>query len=205
MTTAAQRPRSILPLLAVLAACLAPVVFALLAYYVPSLGLRPAGTTNYGHLIDPQRPMPSAAALALVDKDGKAFDLSALKGQWLLISAGPGACPEACVRRLYVLRNTHASQGKEVERLNRLWFVTDSAPLNPVVDTAYQGTIALRADPTQLAAWLTAHEADPQAALLQRMWVVDPLGNLMMAFPDTEDPEAVRDDIRTLLKNSHIG
>lgn len=204
MTTSKHR-RSNLPLLAILAICLAPVIFAVLAYYVPALGLRPTGTSNYGRLIDPQRPMPSAAALTLTDAQGQPADLSAFKGQWLLISAGPGACPEQCVRRLYVLRNSHASQGKEVERLNRIWFVTDTAPLNPVVESAYQGTIILRADPTQLAAWLTADEADPQASLHERMWVVDPLGNLMMAFPDTNEPEEVRDDIRTLLKYSRIG
>ncbi|MER1966752.1 hypothetical protein [Castellaniella sp. GW247-6E4] len=205
MTSTTRRPRSNLPLLAILAVCLAPLIFALLAYYIPSLGLRPEGTSNYGRLIDPQRPIPAAADLTLTDAQGAAFDLNSLKGQWLLISAGPGACPEACVRKLFVLRNTHASQGKEVERLNRVWFVTDAAPLNPVVEAAYQGTIVLRADPVQLAAWLAGDEADPQAALLERMWVVDPLGHLMMAFPDTDEPEQVRDDIRTLLKSSRIG
>ncbi|WP_269498861.1 SCO family protein [Castellaniella sp. S9] len=205
MTTPAPQSRSKLPLLAIVAVCLAPVVFAVLAYYVPALGLRPEGTSNYGRLIEPQRPMPAAADLVLTDADGQPYDLNALKGQWLLISAGPGACPESCIRKLFVLRNSHASQGKAVERLNRIWFVTDAAPLNPVVDSAYQGTIALRADPAQLAAWLTQDEADPQASLLERMWVVDPLGNLMMAFPDANEPEHVRDDIRTLLKYSRIG
>ncbi len=205
MTTTQHRPRSRLPLLAILAVCLAPVIFAALAYYVPALGLRPAGTSNYGRLIEPQRPMPPASALALTDNQGQPVDLSAFKGQWLLISAGPGACPESCVRKLYVLRNSHASQGKEVERLNRIWFVTDDAPLNPVVESAYQGTIILRGDPAQLAEWLTVDESDPQAGLYERMWVVDPLGNLMMAFPGTDEPEEVRDDIRTLLKYSRIG
>lgn len=201
----APRPRSAWPLLAILAICLAPIVFAILAYYVPALGLRPEGTNNYGTLVQPQRPMPPSSALALTDAQGRPFALDSLKGQWLLISAGPAACPEACVRKLYVLRNSHASQGKEVERLNRILFVLDGGPVNPVVDTAYQGTIVLRADPEQLAAWLAPGEADPQAALLGRMWVVDPLGNLMMAFPGTDEPERVRDDIRNLLRNSRIG
>ncbi len=205
MTSSTRRTRSNLPLLAILAVCLAPVVFAVLAYYVPALGLRPAGTSNHGRLIEPQRPIPAAADLALTDAQGAAFDLNGLKGQWLLLSAGPGACPEDCVRRLFILRNTHASQGKEVERLNRVWFVIDDAPLNPVVESAYQGTIVLRADPAQLAAWLAPDAADPRAGLLERMWIVDPLGNLMMDFPQGIEPEHVRDDVRTLLKNSRIG
>jgi len=203
MTSTTVRRRSLLPLYAILAIALAPVVFALLAYYVPSLGLRPAVQTHYGQLIDPQRPIPEN--LALRDAEGRPYDLAQLKGQWLLISTGPGACPESCVRGLFVLRNSHASQGKNVDRLERILFVTDDAPLAPVVGEAYAGTHVLRADPAQLAAWLAPEAADPAAALATGLWIVDPLGHLMMRFPDGQQPEGVRDDIRTLLKNSRIG
>ncbi|CAM3644187.1 SCO family protein [Castellaniella denitrificans] len=203
MTTAPARTRSIRPLVAILLVSLAPMVLALLAYYVPSLGLRPDTRTRYGQLIEPQRPIPGD--LALRDEQGRPYDLNRLKGQWLLISAGPGACPESCVRGLFVLRNSHASQGKEVDRLERVWFITDDAPAAPVVGEAYAGTHVLRADPARLAAWLAPDAADPAAALAQGLWIVDPLGHLMMRFPDATQPEAVRDDIRTLLKNSRIG
>lgn len=203
MTTAPARPRSLTPVIAILLIALAPVVFALLAYYVPALGLRPAVQTNYGQLIEPQRPIPDA--LTLRDEQGQPYDLNQLKGQWLLISTGPGACPESCVRGLFVLRNSHASQGKNVERLERILFVTDGAPIAPVVDEAYIGTHVLRADPAELAAWLAPDAADPAAALTTGLWIVDPLGHLMMQFPDGQDPEGVRDDIRALLKNSRIG
>ena len=202
-TSSPARPRSRGPLIAILLVCLAPVVFALLAYYVPSLGLRPATRTHYGQLIDPQRPIPDT--LNVRDEQGRPYDLNQLKGQWVLISTGPGACPESCVRGLFVLRNSHASQGKEVERLERVWIITDDAPAAAVVDEAYAGTHVLRADPAALAAWLVPQATDPAAALAQGLWIVDPLGHLMMQFPDAEQPEAVRDDIRTLLKNSRIG
>jgi hypothetical protein len=203
MTTAPARARSIRPLIAVLLVSLAPVVFALLAYYVPSLGLRPGTRTHYGQLIEPQRPIPGD--LALRDAQGRPYDLNQLKGQWLLISAGPGACPESCVRGLFVLRNSHASQGKAVDRLERVWFITDDAPAAPVVEEAYAGTHVLRADPARLADWLAPGAADPAAELARGLWIVDPLGHLMMRFPDAQQPEAVRDDIRALLKNSRIG
>ncbi|MGB7482572.1 hypothetical protein ABRZ04_00810 [Castellaniella ginsengisoli] len=203
MTTAPAPTRSIRPLIAILLVCLAPVVLALLAYYVPSLGLRPESRTHYGELINPQRPIP--ADLALRDEQGQPYDLNQLKGQWLLISAGPGACPESCVRGLFVLRNSHASQGKAVERLERVWFIIDDAPAAPVVGEAYAGTHILRADPARLAAWLAPEAEDPVEALARGLWIVDPLGHLMMRFPDAQQPEDVRDDIRTLLKNSRIG
>lgn len=205
MTHAAPPLRSRAPIIAILLICLVPVVMAFLAYYVPSLGLRSEVRTHGGELIEPQRPIPAPADLALRDEQGAPFDLRQFKGQWLLISTGPGACPETCVRGLFVLRNSHASQGKDVLRLERILFVTDDAPISPVVHHAYVGTHILRADPRQLAAWLAPKATDPAHALAVRLWIVDPLGHLMMQFPDTVPPEGVRDDLRTLLRNSGIG
>lgn len=196
-----------MPLILIVLISLAPVVFALLAYYVPSLGLRPQGTDNYGTLVDPQRPMPDSMALPLTDLDGTPFDLESLRGQWLLISADDAACPESCVRKLFILRNSHASQGKEVERLSRIWFVMDDGDVPEQILEAYRGTHMLRSDPDQLARFLTPDApADRQdTALKGPMWIVDPLGNLMMSFPDGADPLEVRDDIRKLLRASRIG
>ncbi|HEX7386412.1 MAG TPA: hypothetical protein VF285_03925 [Castellaniella sp.] len=203
MTPASPTLRSRAPVFAIFFICLAPVLLAVLAYYVPSLGLRSAVKTHYGQLIEPQRPVP--ANLNVRDEQGKAFDLSQFKGKWLLISTGPGACPESCVKGLFVLRNSHASQGKDVNRIERLWFATDDAPISPVLHHAYVGTHVLRANLNALEAWLVPGAADPAAALATRLWIVDPLGHLMMQFPDTNNPEGVRDDIRALLKISSIG
>lgn len=203
----APRPkrRSMMPLILILVISLAPVVFAFLAYYVPALGLRPDGTNNYGTLVEPQRPMPGNSALALTDLAGNPVELASLRGQWLLITADDASCPESCVRKLFILRNSHASQGKEVGRLSRIWFVTDDAAIDPQILEAYKGTHMLRADPAQLARFLTPGAADAGQALKGPMWIIDPLGNLMMEFPAEADPIEVRDDIRKLLRNSRIG
>lgn len=201
---------------------LAPVVLAVLAYFVPALGLAPSGHTNYGTLVEPQRPMPAAKDLPLVDLQGQPTDLSDLRGKWLLITAGPSACPEACVRRLFIMRNSHASQGKEVERLARIWFVLDDGDIDETILEAYRGTHILRASPQDLDSFLThdtlsasGSTASPNQAdtadqpwydqLLQPMWIIDPLGNLMMEYPPEAEPTKVRDDIRKLLRNSRIG
>lgn len=201
------KARSKAPLYMIVALCLAPVIFALLAYYVPALGLRPEGSINYGTLVNPQRPVPDAATLPLTTLDGKPFDLNSLHGKWLLVSADDGACPESCVKKLFILRNSHASQGKEVERLARVWFVTDAAAIDPTILNAYKGTNMLRVDPAKLAAYLApqASPAEREAALKAPMWIIDPLGNLMMQYPADAEPMSVRDDIRKLLRNSRIG
>src|SRR5690625_3941374 len=166
--------RSMMPLILIVLICLAPVVLALLAYYVPALGLRPAGTDNYGTLIDPQRPMPDSSALSLTDLDGKPVELTDLRGQWLLITADDAVCPESCVRKLFILRNSHASQGKEVERLARIWFVLDDGSVDAQILEAYRGTHMLRADPSELADFLAPGATNIDLALKAPMWIIDP-------------------------------
>lgn len=199
--------RSMWPLYAILLMALAPVVAAVLAYFAPELGLRPEGHNNYGRILDPQRPLPAAQALPLTTLDGQPFDMRTLKGKWILVTADGAECPESCVRKLFILRNSHASQGKNVDRLTRVWFVTDDAEVPQQVLDAYVGTHMLRVDPATLSSFLTADRSGPQAvnALRDHMWIIDPLGNLMMEFPPNADPVEVRDDIVKLLKRSRIG
>ncbi len=201
------KPRSIRPLIVLALACLAPLIFALLAYYVPALGLRPTENTNYGAILQPQRPVPAASQLKLTTLDGEPFDLQSLRGQWLLVSADQASCPEACARKLFILRNSHASQGKNVERIKRVWFITDDAVVPENVLEAYRGNLFLRADPAQLAEFLApGTPADKQDAALQApMWIIDPLGNLMLEFPPDADPIKVRKDLSKLLFSSRIG
>ncbi len=195
------------PLYLLIAISLAPVLFALAAYYMPSLGLRPDESNAYGQLIEPQRSVPESSALTLRTLKGEPFDLQSLRGRWVLVNADESACPESCVRKLFILRNSHASQGKNVERLTRVWFVTDQGQPSEQILEAYQGTHMLRADPQQLAAFLTPQAAAqaPEQALKNNMWIIDPNGNLMMLFPGDADPLKVRTDIRKLLNNSRIG
>lgn len=204
--TQTPKPRSIKPLIWILVVTLAPIVFAFAAYYLPGLGLRPDEASNYGRLLDPQRPIPPAQALDLRTEDGELFDLASLRGQWVLATADGGACPESCVTKLFILRNSHASQGKNVERLSRVWFVTDDQPISQQILDAYKGTIILRADPEKLAAFLTPDAGQPAAqALAAPMWIIDPIGNLMLEFPENADPVSVRKDISKLIYNSRIG
>lgn len=199
------KKRSVTPIILILAITLAPFVLGTLAYYMPSLGIRPTGATNYGTLVQPQRPMPPADELSLTSLDGEPFDLASLRGQWLLVSSDASACPEACVRKLFILRNSHASQGKHVDRISRVWFITDDGKVSDEIIEAYKGTYMLRADPAQLRPFLAPDAAADNNALKAPMWIIDPLGNLMMQFPPDADPIEVRDDIIKLLKNSRIG
>lgn len=205
MNQTADKPRSIRPLILILIISVAPVIAAFVMYFNPSL--QPGGSTNYGTLVDPQRPLPTNEALAVTTLDGQPFDMNELRGQWLLVAADEAACPESCAKKLFILRNTHAMTGKNVKRVSRVWFITDDAPVPEKVLEAYAGTIMLRAKPEQLDAFLAGQELSQgnEPALLEPIWIIDPLGNLMMQYPKDPDPLKVRKDLGKLLHNSQIG
>ena len=202
------RTRSRTPLVLIILLSLAPVLAAVLVYFNPQW--RPDGSVAYGTLIEPQRPIPARAALEATTLDGQPFDVETLRGKWLLVAADGGDCQDACARKLFILRNSHASQGKNVERLARVWFITDDAPVPAKVLEAYKGTVMLRIKPEQLKAFLMTETAastvaTAASALAEPMWIIDPHANLILQYPANAEPEKVRGDISKLVRNSWIG
>ena len=188
-------------LLAVLFVCAAPLIFSYLTYYV----IKPSGRTNYGALIDPrQYPIPDLKATTL---DGKPSGLDAYKGKWLLVRVGPAECDDACRKQLFAMRQLRLMQGKEMERVERIWLITDDAPLNTMLMREYDGTRLLRVQRDAVLKWLPVEQGGSATA---HMFMIDPLGNLMMRFPkdaaeSTENAAKVKKDIGKLLKASAIG
>ncbi|MDE1178944.1 cytochrome C oxidase subunit I [Paraburkholderia sp.] len=190
-----KRGRWILLLLAIV--CGAPIAVSYLAYYV----IKPTGgTTSYGTLVAPQRPVPDN--LVVTGEDGKPMKLSALRGKWLLISVDASACGQPCVTKLYFMRQVRATQGAERDRVLNVWLRTDPSNVPDVVQKAYRDTDMLIADPAALAAWLPV-EAGTQ--LSDHIFMVDPNGNLMMRFPKDPNPTKIKGDVTKLLKWSSIG
>ncbi len=182
-------------MLVVMLICAAPVVASYFTYYV----VRPEARRNFGELINPQRPLP---ALAAQDLQGQTQNLQSLNGQWLLLSVAPAACETACQNNLYWSRQLRESMGKEMDRVDRVWLVSDAEPIQPKLQAALQGATVLRVPAADLAAWLT-----PAAGrtLVEHIFVVDPLGNWMMRFPAGMDLAAAakaKRDLDRLLRAS---
>ncbi|MGV3654199.1 MAG: SCO family protein [Noviherbaspirillum sp.] len=176
--------------------CAAPLVASYLTYYV----IKPQGRTNYGELLDPRsHPMPELVATAL---DGKPDSLQAYHGKWIMLQADGAACDEACQKKLYYMRQLRLTQGKDMDRIERVWLITDDQPLETMILREYDGTRFLRARPDQLQAWLPAA---PGASISDHIYMIDPLGNLMMRFPKDADPNRIKKDLTRLMKASRIG
>lgn len=197
-----QRRRQRLKLIALFLVCASPVLASYLAYYV----FPPEGRTHYGALVEPQRPVP---ALALAAADGAPADaslspagLQSLRGRWVLLQVDSGACDTECVEKLYMMRQLRTMTGKERSRIERAWLVTSDERIDERLLEPYEGTWMTRADRAELLAWLPLPEG---AELEDFLFLVDPLGNLMMRFERQGDPKRIHKDLTRLLKASRVG
>ncbi|MWL86125.1 MULTISPECIES: cytochrome C oxidase subunit I [unclassified Cupriavidus] len=196
----ARTRRGRLQMLMLLLVCASPVLFSYFTYYV----IKPeGGSTNYGALIDPQRPMP---AVTLTDERGQPMPLAQLRGKWVMLMTDPSACGEACARKLFTMRQIRAGQGENRERIVPVWLIQDAGEVDGRLAAAYNepyaGVRFLRMDAGAIAKWLPAREG---GRVEDTIFLVDPLGNLMMRWPADPDPAKVSSDLKKLLKYSRIG
>ncbi len=204
-----RRRTSRLTVLGILALCAAPVIASYLAYYF----FPPEGRAIYGSLVEPQievsdlggTPAPMPAGQEVAPDAGSVPQESIfarLRGRWALVVVAPGACPGDCAQRLYSIRQVRLAQGRDAERLERVWLVTDGQ----------QPAAELLAQHSGMQVWFTAQDqlrqrfpANATADGFARIYLVDPHGQLMMQFPIGADPGRIRKDLARLLKISRIG
>ena len=185
-----------LKMLLVLLACVAPVLASYFTFYV----LRPEGRSNYATLIAPSRAMP--ADLPLTDLEGRAVTAASLRGQWLLVVVGSSACDSDCEKRLFTQRQLREMTGRERDRIDKLWLVTDDGPIAPALRAALvaaPATEVLRVQLPALQLWLAPAAGE---SLESHLYVVDPMGQWMMRAPPQAEPGKFKRDIDKLLRAS---
>ncbi len=185
------RRRRHLPLYLLIAITTLPIVAAYVVYYVAP----PSGRTNYGTLIQPQRPTP---ALPLTKLDGTAFNLRELRGHWVFVMVDSGDCDNRCEDKLLMMRQQRAMTGKDRDRIERVWLIADQVPLSIMLMREYEGTHFVRAPLQPLRDFLELPDA-AEARLQDHIWVIDPSGNLMLRWPKNAEPNGVKRDIARLL------
>jgi hypothetical protein len=182
MTESVTRSRRMLLLLTGL--FMLPLAIAFLAYYS---GWRPAGNTNHGELLQPIRQLPELS--------------QELTGKWALAWVGDGACDSACQTALVFARQTRLSLGKDTTRVNWVLLATDRCCDRQYLDTAHKGIIAIDAAAARDALLAVL----PAKDLPHSLFVIDPLGNIVLRYDVRENPRGLLEDMKKLLKLSHIG
>lgn len=183
-------------MLALFGVCALPVILSYLAYYV----FPPSGRTNYGALVEPQVDVAGIPLRSVEGIPGPS-SLDALRGRWVFVVPAPAACNDSCTERLFETRQVRLTTGKDRDRVERLWLVTDGGVPAPGLLADHEGLLVGRIAPDALARHFPAPAGDPAA----HIYLVDPLGHLMMRFPIDADPNRMKKDISRLLKASRIG
>ncbi|HEX4943068.1 MAG TPA: SCO family protein [Usitatibacteraceae bacterium] len=183
------RPR--LKLVAIMALFALPIVASTVAYRF----FRPEATANYGELLVPPAPITTAQFLRA---GGGTFRFEELRGKWVLIASDSGACPASCTAKLTMMRQVRLMLGRNAARVVRVFVADDTHTLEPGALAPYEGTVAITPPPGT---------ALPSAPVNDRahFYLADPLGNVMMRFPEGAEPRPMLRDLERLLKASQIG
>jgi cytochrome oxidase Cu insertion factor (SCO1/SenC/PrrC family) len=180
-----------------------PLAIAFVLYY-GFAEWRPAGRTNKGDLIHPARPLPDST---LLTPDDQQLEQGLFKGKWSLVYIGSGGCDTRCREALTLMRQTRLALNDDAERVKRIFLATADCCNREYLEREHQGLITARADEegdTPLLDVFPLYDSVP-VANAGRIYIVDPLGNLMMSYPPNAPQKALLEDMRKLLKLSHIG
>jgi hypothetical protein len=183
----------------------APLLLAFILYY-SGADWRPSGRTNRGELIQPPRPLRS---VELPTADGPPLSPDAWRGKWTLVYIGDGRCDERCREALTLMRQTRLALNADMARVQRVLLATGNCCDRNYLDAEHPG-LELASVDNDAGAQLLATFPDAQSApLAGRIYIVDPLGNLMMRHAPAATPgtlsKGLLEDLRKLLKLSHIG
>jgi cytochrome oxidase Cu insertion factor (SCO1/SenC/PrrC family) len=184
-------------LLGLAALFLVPLGVAFALYY--GSDWRPGRRTNHGELIVPARPLP---AVSLRGADGAVLPPRLFHGKWSLVYLGSGRCPQACRQALYTMRQTRLELNQEMGRVQRVFLATGECCERALLATEYPGLITVDAADESAASVLREF---PPAGPAPELFVVDPLGNLMLRFDLGLDQKGLLQDLKKLLTLSQIG
>ena len=173
-----------------------PVAVAFSLYYGKLW--RPANSASKGELIDPARPLTVAG---LRHADGTSADASVLSGKWTLLYIGDGRCDDACRTSLSFGRQSRLALNNEMSRVQRVFLATANCCDNEYLAREQVGLVALDASSAEAAALLAQFPGERAHTL----YIIDPLGNLMMRHDASRTSKDLLSDLKKLLKLSHIG
>ena len=184
MTTEVERiRRNRIMLVGLFAIAIVPLLGAMWLYE-SSRSSKPWGTTNQGELLD---PIVSVGDLHLTAADGASSMVDS--GQWWLVTVSDDGCRAECQGAVHQLRQLHILLGRDASRVKRSLIELSATPVDA---------------PLSQYPELARFSGEPQA-LRPGVYVVDPLGNVVLRYEYSDAGKPVLQDLKQLLKVSHIG
>ncbi|MEQ8288496.1 MAG: hypothetical protein RIB78_02110 [Gammaproteobacteria bacterium] len=195
------KQKNTLTLIVIVVAFLGPIAFS---YWLTGQQevLDAQGNSNYGDLVTPLRPVDDLKLL-----DPVANREYQLHGKWNLVYV-TDVCEQACMNNLYRMRQIHIAMDKHSLRVQRVLLMTQaqSASLMPELNE-YAGQRVIVEPGLDKDLLLRKFEIGNSDSPIeaQRLYIIDPLGNLMMSYPPDINPRGIMKDLKKLLKFSRIG
>ena len=174
-----------------------PVIAAWFFYYNPEY--LPATRSNRGELIQPVIPFPGN--LVLRDLDDEPFDAQALQGKWTLIALYGAPCQEACRTRIRDLRQIRLALGENRFSVERLFIIAGAESSGGYTELAqqYSGMHVVSAGRPVLQEF---SEKETEPGGMNHIYILDPMGNLMMRYRPDAPASDILKDLERLLKSS---
>ena len=167
---------------------------------------RATGGGEHGTLVNPPRPVPDLTLVNLADHTDAD---KRLHGKWTLVYLLNGNCGEACLENLYKMRQLRLATGKYAQRVQRAVLVVtnDRQALTREQLSDYPGQYVLYPESIDADSLLSLFKLSPddRPFTQDRLYLIDPLGNLMMTYSATTPPDGIIKDLNRLLKYSRIG
>jgi hypothetical protein len=174
-----------------------PLIGAFWLYYIG--GWRPAGSTNYGELIS---PVVTLTAPPLQTITGEPASPELFKEKWMFVHIASGDCDTDCRDALWMMRQTRLLLAQDMDRVQRVFIASEACCDTDFLAQEHAGLTVLQVTDEAGKQWL---DSFPSKVEVEYIYIVDPLGNLMMRFDIQENPKGLLSDIEKLLKLSHIG
>lgn len=161
---------------------------------------------SFGTLYQPARPVE---AISFATPQGDRVDISQLRGNWQLLLVDATPCDDDCLVRLDKANRIRLSMGKNIKRIGIIHLSLESAPVTMVekITTVIPLAILGSLDETEFQRMesLLTHSGEDVSDTLSRLYLMDPIGNLVLSYPEDANPEEVRKDLARLLRASQIG
>ena len=175
---------------------IAPVVLAYVLYFSGAI----TTYSNHGEILD---PVIDVSQLKLKDDSNAPIPREVFTRKWLLISFVGADCDEACNARLYDSRQVHKALGKDQDRVERMivHLQPASADLSKLIKDEYPNAVNVHGDEKIISSTFGS------AAQINenQIYIMDPIGNVMMRFSQEQSKKDIKSDIQKLLKVSQIG
>lgn len=193
-SAAPKKPRGQLKLLAIIAIVVGPIV---LAAGMAKFGVGiPDSQTNRSDLIEP--------ALTVADWQ---LDIEPVGygAPWRLLVTAPGECDSSCTALIHQARQINVALGREAGRVEHL-AALGSAPSDKLLERLERDYPRLQQTPLDPSVFQRSLEAHPQEwGEGPQLWLIDPLGRVVLHQDPDEPGKQLLDDLKHLLKVSKVG